>query len=355
MCFSQKKQKNILKLSENYNSNPLKQTFFNVQINLISNKDFISRNYDKLQRLKENSSKSKILFSLDKKSQLSLKIKTPNNIDFNINNINNINQNNNNNDTSKNLFSLSMNNDSSKKKLNKANSLINLRNINIINNNINNNNIYNNNSNNNNNDIINDIKKITKHPLLDNNGLSKIKSLYLNLNDTTKPFNNNNNKLFDSFNITKIKTHKNKDNNDNNNNKNELKKFFFEYYNNDNISYKSNGRNTKKKSLNLFNELYKKIIYKSNHKNKNKNKILPSLKKTDKTSSSNDINMKKNFSFYKMKNILFENKGANALMTSGSFNDSFGEDNLDLNAEEIHFKAVKYYQDIKNSEKLIDI
>ena len=65
--------------------------------------------------------------------------------------------------------------------------------------------------------------------------------------------------------------------------------------------------------------------------------------------------MKKNFSFYKMKNILFENKGANALMTSGSFNDSFGEDNLDLNAEEIHFKAVKYYQDIKNGEKLLDI
>ena len=81
MCFYQKSlQKNTFKL--NYEKNIKNKLFsFKDQLNLLSNKAFISRNYQKLQKIKENSSKNKLQFSSDKNSNLSLKIKTHNKFD----------------------------------------------------------------------------------------------------------------------------------------------------------------------------------------------------------------------------------------------------------------------------------
>ena len=81
MCFSEKRnKKNTFKLSSEKN---LKNKIFTDkdQIYLISNKEFISRNYKKLQKIKENTSKSKLHILMEKEENSSLKIKSPNKFD----------------------------------------------------------------------------------------------------------------------------------------------------------------------------------------------------------------------------------------------------------------------------------
>ena len=121
MCFSYHKQKNTLKLNlETGLKNKL--ITFKDKLNILSKKDFISRNYEKLKRIKENKTKNNFQFSLDK---IIIQTKLPN-----FNPSRNINHNNNN---DKFFFSLnSYKGDNKIKKLNKTNSLLNVLNINII-------------------------------------------------------------------------------------------------------------------------------------------------------------------------------------------------------------------------------
>ena len=376
MSFSQKThQKNALKLNPEQD---LKSKIFTFkdQLYLLSNKDFISRNYKKLKKIKENTSKSKLRFSIDKKNDLSLKIKNPNQFDKKMliqNDLTNLNSSKFINRNKNNLFfSLSMNNEPNNignkkyikdqiytykeiknetKKLNKAKSLINIRNINILTKkkkSENSNNKYQfdinkiiHKENNIINKDINKIKhnrKIAKYPL--SNHFSKIKMLYLNVTTRHKSVNFSRNSSINSTHYKKINVNKNKNNQKKKESnllvKNELKKIFFANYINKKLN-RSTSKGKKIKSLNLFNELYNKIIQKP----KDKKRLLLRLKKANK---SND------YSFFHHKNLNLSKLEVNDLMTSGSIfeDDLKDEENyLELNPEEIHFKAVKYYQEIQ--------
>ena len=366
MCFYQKKaKKNTLKI--NPEEKELKNKIFTYkdQLYLLSNKDFISRNYQKLQKIKESTTKSRLQFSLDKANNLSFKIKTPNQFDKKLllqNDSTNLSSFNN-----KIFFSLSMNNELNKinnkkninnkifthrndlKKLNKAKSLVNIRNINIISNNKKNvNNNYLLNINNNINKISHN-KKIRKHPLIDE--FNKIKMFYINLSTKNKSVNFSMNSSINSnqLKIIHVKKNKSKDNNKKNKKeknkkdnflvKKELKKIYFDNYISKKLNNKSSSKERNHKSRNIFNELYAKIIQKS----KENNKLFLRLKKSNKSNEYSFFNQKN-----KIKNLSSNN--VNDLMTSGSLeeDDFESEENYsELNPEEIHFKAVKYYQEIK--------
>ena len=352
MSFSYKThQKKALKLPNEIDLR-IKIFSFKDQLYLLSNKDFISRNYQKLQQIKENTSKTKLKFSSYNNINLSFKIKTPNKsnkrmviqndlINFNSYKSKNIIGNNKNN---KLFFSLPLGNENNEiKKLNKARSLSNIRNINIVAKNNKSENKYKLIDINNNISKIRNNKKITKHPLL--NEFSKIKKIYLNITTKHKSVNfSRNSSIYSSQsknNFNKTKEMSKKINKEKKNDflliRNGLKKFFFNKYINNRLN-KSNSREKRNRSLNLFNDLYDKIIQKS----KEKNRLFLRLKKYNK---SKDFS----FSYHKNRNTKknISSKDYNDLMTSGSIDQKSEENYLEINPEEIHFKAVKYYQEIK--------
>ena len=342
--FDKTHKKKALKLP---NEIDLKNKIFSFkdQLYLLSNKDFISRNCQKLQQIKENTSKTKLKFSKDKdnNTNLSFKIKTPIHsnkrmllkndlINYNSYKHGNIIKNNN-----KLFFSLSSRNEFNEiKKINKAKSLVNIRNLNIISKNKKNENKLM--EINNNIHKIKNNKKITKHPLLEE--FSKIKKIYLNISTKHKSLNFSINSSVNSSQSREIYKKINKEKNKNNLLvRNGLKKYFFNKYINNRLN-KSNSREKRNRTPNLFNELYDKIIQKS----KEKNRLFLRLKKYNK---SKDFS----FSYHRNKNNRnyknLPSKDVNDLMTSGSIDEKSDENYLENNPEEIHFKAVKYHQEIK--------
>ena len=166
-----------------------------------------------------------------------------------------------------------------------------------------------------------------KYPL--SYDFSKTKKLYLNI--TAK--NNSLNFSMDSpINLTKpkkINLNKNKEkkinkaqNKDNLLIRNELKKIFFNNYINNRLNLSNNNSKEKEK----------------------KNRFFWRLKKSNKS---------KDFSFFYQKNKSknLSSKDVNDLMTSGSIDENENgkseEKYWEINPEEIHFNAVKYYQEIK--------
>ena len=416
MCFSSKMlkyQKDFFKL---YNDKKIKDNLSKAQIYLESNKELISRNYEKLQGFKKNSFQKEInknsnligiLFQKHPKLLNKTNLNHTNNKNSSINNYNskdnklissysfisnsqtpndNTKKNKNNsifNNTkiinkkmkSKNTINDSMN----KNKFNNSISLLNIKNINDINNKIGKTKFYadlnkllNKNKKNigvtrNNINKINFMKKITKYPLSPN--ISKIKNANLNMTSRqkTKPFSrspsmssslsNNNINLSDKFEINEISNNnfsKNRNNNnkkknvnkhaDNNIFKNKLKKGSI-----DNI-YKDISKSKEKKndSMSLFGKLYEKIAIKSFKEIK----PLVFMMKSKRASSYSNINYiryDKNYNYKnKIKKALIN---SNYILTSGSINCSIQNE---LSSEEIHFKAVKLYQDIKKDSEILD-
>ena len=418
MCFSpqsSKYQRDFLKI---YNDKKLKDNISKAQIYLVSNKELISRNYEKLKNIKKNSFHKEInknniigIFFKNKPKLLNKSL---------LNNSNNKNTTNKNDNSNENKLissysfhgnSLSSNNDNSKKikknsifinenfinknnkhikskaikknsinnnktktKVNKSNSLLNIRNININNNKINKNKfcfdinkVINKKKNNlgitrNNISKNNNKKKIVKLPLSPD--ISKIKSINLSLTtkQKTRQFSkspsinsssskaNNNINLSDKIDIKEItENYLSKNNNyknknvikrfDNNNLiKNKLKKNFFDYINKDISKYKEK----KNDSMSLFDKLYDKLTKKFYKE------IKPMIfkMKSKRSSSYSNLNILRYDKNYKnkIKKVLLN---SNDIATSGSINFSFQEE---LSSEEIHFKAVKYYQEIKNKD-----
>ena len=415
MCFSSKMlkyQKDFFKL---YNDKKIKDNLSKAQIYLESNKELISRNYEKLQGFKKNSFQKEInknnnlisiLFQKHPKLLNKTHLNHTNNKNSSINNYNskdnklissysfisnsqtpndNTKKNKNNsifNNTkiinkkmkSKNTINDSMN----KNKFNNSISLLNIKNINDINNKIGKTKFYadlnkllNKNKKNigvtrNNINKINFMKKITKYPLSPN--ISKIKNANLNMTSRqkTKPFSrspsmssslsNNNINLSDKFEINEISNNnfsKNRNNNkkknankhaDNNIFKNKLQKVSI-----DNV-YKDISKSKEKKndSMSLFGKLYEKIALKSFKEIK----PLVFMMKSKRASSYSNINYiryDKNYNYKnKIKKALIN---SNDMLTSGSINCSIQNE---LSSEEIHFKAVKLYQDIKKDSEILD-
>ena len=377
MCFSQKNlKKNTLKLSS---EKSIKNKIFTDkdQLYLISNKEFISRNYKKLQKIRENTSKSKLQFLMEKEQNLSLKIKTPNHFDRKLliqKDLMNFNSTKNKNNNSKNkiYYSLSGYNASKNelykkyindgintykerenyiKKYNKAKSLDNLRYANLIKNNKKH--YYN--------PLLFDFNKMirkesknknknkrknNKYPL--SNDFFKIKMLYLNMttkhksvNFSKNSFDNSSKSKIMSANQSKERGKKLNIEKLEGNNLLIIKKFKNLFYSNNKNKRlnKSNSKQKKKKSLNFFNDIYNKIIKKSTEKNL----IFLRLKQ---------LNKSKNSSFLKNKNKTTSSKDVNSLMTSGSISEDeqkYEEKKLEINPEEIHFLSIKYIQEIKKN------
>ena len=417
MCFSSKMlkyQKDFFKL---YNDKKLKDNLSKAQKYLESNKELISRNYEKLRGFKKNSFQKEInknnnligiLFQKHPKLLNKTHLNHSNNKNSSINNYSNSkenklissysfisnsqtpndntkkNKNNsiftNTNIINKKMKSKNITNDSTNKnKINNSISLLNIKNINDINNKIGKtkfyaelNKIFNKNKKNigvtrNNINKINFMKKITKYPLSPN--ISKIKNANLNMTSRqkTKPFSrspsmssslsNNNINLSDKFEINENTNNiisKNRNNNskkknvnkyaDNNLFKNKLKKVSI-----DNI-YKDNSKSKEKKndSMSLFDKLYEKIALKSFKEIK----PLVFMMKSKRASSYSNINYiryDKNYNYKnKIKKALIN---SNDMLTSGSINCCIQNE---LSSEEIHFKAVKFYQDIKKDSEILD-
>ena len=415
MCFSSKMtkyQKDFFKL---YNEKKLKDNLSKAQIYLESNKELISRNYEKLQGFKKNSFQKEInknsnligiLFQKHPKLLNKTHLNLSNNKNFSVNNYNskdnklissysfisnsptpneNTKKNKNNsmftntNIINKKMKSKNPTNDNiNKNKFNNSISLLNIKNINDINNKIGKTKFYadlnkllNKNKNNivtrNNINKINFMKKITKYPLSPN--ISKIKNAHLNMTSRqkTKPFSrspsmssslsNNNINLSDKFEINEIANYnisKNRNNNskkkngkkqaDNNIFKNKLKKVSI-----DNI-YKdiSTSKEKKNDSKSLFGKLYEKIALKSFKEIK----PLVFMMKSKRASSYSNINYIKYDKNYNYKNKIKKALiNSNDMLTSGSINCSIQNE---LSSEEIHFKAVKFYQDIKKDSAILD-
>ena len=370
MCFSEKRnKKNTFKLCSEKN---LKNKIFTDkdQIYLISNKEFISRNYKKLQKIKENTSKSKLQFLIEKEKNSSLKIKSPNKFDrklliqknllhFNSTKSNNIH-------TNKNFYSLSMYNETKKelyqkyindeiytykdiegnlKKFNNSKSLINKSYIDIIQNNktikkkhriIDFNKVISKE-----NDNRNKNKRKINEPLLSNDFL-KIRMLNLNKTTNHKSANYSKNSFINSSNSKKINENQSKEIECKIKNEkkkrtnllimNKLKKIFNNCPINKRLN-KTNSKYKKRKSLYFFNDIFDKI--------KEKNLIFLKLQKIKKS---------KDFSFVGNRKKNKTNKDVNNLMTSGSISEDdqkFEEKKLEFNPEEIHFLAIKYIHEIK--------
>ena len=415
MCFSSKMlkyQKDFFKL---YNEKKLKDNLSKAQIYLESNKELISRNYEKLQGFKKNSFQKEInknsnligiLFQKHPKLLNRTHLNLSNNKNFSVNNYNskdnklissysfisnsptpneNTKKNKNNSMfTNTNIINKKMksknptNDNMNKNKFNNSISLLNIKNINDINNKIGKTKFYadlnkllNKNKNNivtrNNINKNNFMKKITKYPLSPN--ISKIKNANLNMTSRqkTKPFSrspsmssslsNNNINLSDKFEINEIANYnisKNRNNNskkkngkkqaDNNIFKNKLKKVSI-----DNI-YKdiSTSKEKKNDSKSLFGKLYEKIALKSFKEIK----PLVFMMKSKRASSYSNINYIKYDKNYNYKNKIKKALiNSNDMLTSGSINCSIQNE---LSSEEIHFKAVKLYQDIKKDSEILD-
>ena len=402
MCFSPQKknyQNNILKL---YNDKKLKDNLTKVEILLLSNKHLISRNYEKLKKNsfykdtnKDNNkiglffqTNQKILnqsfFNKNKNSltnnykladkklicsySFRKKILSPNNISKGIKKDSNYFYDNLSDKISKQINSKKDN--INKNKTNKRNSVLNIKNINVNHKTNNNNkydlglnkiiNIIKNNSGNTRNNIKknshNNNQKFSFSP-----GVSRINSLNLNLTTRTKSryfshspsinlsSSNANMNLSDNMRVCKktaIFSSENKKYNNKNRNitkyndiilfKNKLKKSFFKYINID----LSKSKEKKKESLSLFDKLYAKLTEKS------LKQINPFLfkKKSKRSSSYSNFNIIK----YNNKNNKIENDiiNSNEIATSGSINFTSQDE---LSSEEIHFKAIKYYQEIKKN------
>ena len=402
MCFSPQKQKyknDILKL---YNNKKLKDNLNKAQFYLISNKHLISRNYEKLKNIKKYSffkddneiglflkTNQKILnqsfFNKNKNfATNTYKLADKNLISSysfqrNILSPNNISKNEKNNT---NIFKI-LNDKKYKKigkkidninktKFNKSNSVLNFKNINI-----------NHRTHNKNkfcldfNKIINKIKNksgITRNKIKKKNynktskfyfstGVLGINSLNLNLTTRTKTkcfshspsFNissssgnlnlSENTKINKNKKIGNYSSEKNKYNNKNRNIsknkdsilfKNKLKKTFFKYINVD----LSKSKDKKNDSLSLFDKLYSKLTEKS---------LYPFLFKMKSKRSSSYMNILK----YDKKNNKLKNDliNSNDIATSGSINITLHDE---LSCEEIHFKAVKYYQEIKKNSLFLE-
>ena len=370
MCFSEKRnKKNTFKLCSEKN---LKNKIFTDkdQIYLISNKEFISRNYKKLQKIKENTSKSKLQFLMEKEQNSSLKIKSPKKFDrklliqknllhFNSTKSNNIH-------TNKNFYSLSMYNETKKelyqkyindeiyaykdiernlKKFSNSKSLINKSYIDIIQNNktikkkhriIDFNKVISKE-----NDNRNKNKRKINEPLLSNDFL-KIRMLNLNKTTNHKSANYSKNSFINSSNSKKINENQSKEIECKIKNEkkkrtnllimNKLKKIFNNCPINKRLN-KTNSKYKKRKSLYFFNDIYDKI--------KEKNPIFLKLQKIKKS---------KDFSFVGNRKKNTASKDVNNLMTSGSISEDdqkFEEKKLEFNPEEIHFLAIKYIHEIK--------
>jgi len=366
MCFSEKRnKKNTFKLCSEKN---LKNKIFTDkdQLYLISNKEFISRNYKKLQKIKENTSKSKLQFLMEKEQNSSLKIKSPNKFDrkllknllhFNSTKSNNIH-------TNKNFYSLSMHNETKKelyqkyindeiytykdiegnlKKFNNSKSLINKSYIDIIQNNktikkkhriIDFNKVISKENDNRNK------RKINESPL--SNDYLKIRMLNINKTTNHKSGNYSKNSFINSSNSKKINENQSKEIECKVKNEkkkgtnllimNKLKKIFNNCPINKRLN-KTNSKYKKRKSLYFFNDIFDKI--------KEKNLIFLKLQKIKKS---------KDFSFVGNRKKNTASKDVNNLMTSGSISEDdqkFEEKKLEFNPEEIHFLAIKYINEIK--------
>lgn len=416
MCFSSQKkyEKDFFKI---YYNKKLKENLSKAQLYLISNKELISRNYEKLKNIKKNTfhndnnkdnNKIEKLFQKTPKllnnsclNNSKAKNLSINNYNSNenklvssysfhgnsfspINDSKNNYKNNNNNkyfNTNSKIKKLK-NNLNNLNKIQKNNSSLNMKNISIINKNNRNNktNSYNNLNKKINRDKTpsgitrnninkkNNFKKITKFPL--SPGVSKRKSLNLNIttrqksirfsrspsiNSSTSNMNSNinnnmshrndiNNNIENYFSKNKKCKNRscvkyNQNNNDNSLFKNKLKKTFFDYINKD----INKSKEKKNESINLFNKLYDKLTKKAFKE------IKPLFKMKSKRSSSySNLNIFK-YNYNNKNHINLINN--NDVATSGSINYSFQEE---LSSEEIHFKAVKYYQEIKKEKSFID-
>ena len=398
MCFSppQKFQKYFLKY---YNDDKnIKHKLSKAQIYIKSNKELISRNYEKL-KYKDNSfqkEKNKINNNigiillnnnqlLNKSNLNNSKINNPSksNINYNLkekklisnysfkdnslspkNNYNNFKNNSffNIGNSFKNISKIKSENNiekMNKKKINKTNSLLNIKNISKDNNNINkfclnlnnkkNNKITRNHKNKN-------IKKITKFPLSPN--FSKIKSIYLSLTTRQKTpnftkslsINYSSNSV---NNITKIISDKNEKKknipndylNDKNNKNKDNKKDLIKNNDkkiNDNILF----RNKLKKA---FFKYINKDISETKDKKKDSMNLFSKLymkMKSKRSSSCSNMNIPRSTN----KNISYM-INSNDMASSGSMNFSFQEE---MTSEEIHFKSVKLYQALKKEILLLD-
>ena len=100
--------------------------------------------------------------------------------------------------------------------------------------------------------------------------------------------------------------------------------------------------------MSLFGKLYEKIALKSFKEIK----PLVFMMKSKRASSYSNINYiryDKNYNYKnKIKKALIN---SNDMLTSGSINCSIQNE---LSSEEIHFKAVKLYQDIKKDSEILD-
>ena len=376
MRFSQKNlKKNTLKLS---NEKSIKNKIFTDkdQLYLISNKEFISRNYKKLLKIRENTSKSRLQFLIEKEQNLSLKIKTPNHFDRKLliqkDLMNLDSQKKNNNNRNKIFYSLSMYNEAKKelynknineeiyaynerknsiKKFNKAKSLDNLRNENLIKSSkkaqynhliID----FNKMVRKENKNKIKNKRKNNKYPL--SNDFFTIKMLYLNINTKHKSFNFSKNYSDNSSKSKKMSVNQSKELGKKLNKEKveannlliikKLKNLFNNTNKNQRLN-KSNNKYKKKKPLYLFNDIYNKIIKKP----KEKNLIFLRLKK---------LNKSKNNSFSRNKNKKSSSKDLNNLMTSGSISEDaqkYEDKKIEFNPEEIHFLSIKYIQEIKKN------
>ena len=244
-----------------------------------------------------------------------------------------------------------------KNKINKTNSLLNIKNISKEKNNINyfyvnlNQLINKNNTKITRNHKNKNIKKITKFSLSPN--YSKIKSISLTTRQKTPNFSKSlsiNCSSNSVNNITKIISDKNeiKNNDQNcylndkkNKNKNNKKDFIknIDKRINDSILF----RNKLKKAFNYINKDISKI--------KDKEKDFMSLfgklymkMKSKRSLSSSNINISNNNNI----NSLINN---NDMVSNGSINFNFQEEKT---SEEIHFKAVKYYQALKKEIQILD-
>ena len=121
---------------------------------------------------------------------------------------------------------------------------------------------------------------------------------------------------------------------------NKLKKTFFNYINKD----ISKSKERKNDSLSLFEQLYKKLSLKSF------NQINPLIFKIKSKRSASYSNLNIPIRYDNNKNIK-SLINSNDVATSGSAKLSFQEENT---SEEIHFKAVKYYQEIKKESQCYD-
>ena len=376
MRFSQKNlKKNTLKLS---NEKSIKNKIFTDkdQLYLISNKEFISRNYKKLLKIRENTSKIRLQFLIEKEQNLSLKIKTPNHFDRKLliqkDLMNLDSQKKNNNNRNKIFYSLSMYNEAKKelynknineeiyaynerknsiKKFNKAKSLDNLRNENLIKSSkkaqynhliID----FNKMVRKENKNKIKNKRKNNKYPL--SNDFFTIKMLYLNINTKHKSFNFSKNYSDNSSKSKKMSVNQSKELGKKLNKEKveannlliikKLKNLFNNTNKNQRLN-KSNNKYKKKKPLYLFNDIYNKIIKKP----KEKNLIFLRLKK---------LNKSKNNSFSRNKNKKSSSKDLNNLMTSGSISEDaqkYEDKKNEFNPEEIHFLSIKYIQEIKKN------